>query len=178
MTRHFERKSVFSKGILFLLQIRVFLSPVGLFHTWNTLPNYCFCPESWILQGSAPSLILNDTVFTCTVYKFHFIASKYVQVFMRTPKKKWQNSRPVLEGFRTRGRDSTVRQGVPFLDRSRIEWILTCCGLAWWNVQCLLIVVSGGSFIWYKLAMFTITDKDIALLVHVTYLILKSYGKK
>jgi hypothetical protein len=31
MTRHFERKSVFSKGILFLLQIRVFLSPVGLF---------------------------------------------------------------------------------------------------------------------------------------------------
>ena len=35
-----------------------------------------------------------------------------------------------LEGFRTRGRDSTVRQGVPFLDRSRIERILTCCGLA------------------------------------------------
>ena len=31
MTRHFERKGVFSKGILFLLQIRVFLSPVGLF---------------------------------------------------------------------------------------------------------------------------------------------------
>ena len=35
-----------------------------------------------------------------------------------------------LEGFRTRGRDSTVRQGVPFLDRSRIERILTSCGLA------------------------------------------------
>ena len=64
---------------------------------WNTLPNYCFCPESWILQGSAPSLILNDTVFTCTVYKFHFIASKYVQVFMGTPKK-WQNSQPVDGG--------------------------------------------------------------------------------
>ena len=35
-----------------------------------------------------------------------------------------------LEGFRTLGRDSTVRQGVPFLDRSRIEQILTSCGLA------------------------------------------------
>ena len=57
-----------------------------------------------------------------------------------------------LEGFRTRGRDSTVRQGVPFLDRSRIERILTSCGLASWNAQCLLVVVSGGSFIWYKLA--------------------------
>ncbi len=51
-----------------------------------------------------------------------------------------------LEGFRTRGRDSTVRQCVPFLDRSRIERILR------WNAQCLLVVVSGGSFIWYKLA--------------------------
>jgi hypothetical protein len=30
-----------------------------------------------------------------------------------------------LEGFRTRGRDSTVRQGVPFFDSSRIERILT-----------------------------------------------------
>jgi hypothetical protein len=48
---------------------------------------YCLCPESWILQGSAPSLNLNDTVFICTVYKFHFIASKYVQVLMRTSKK-------------------------------------------------------------------------------------------
>ena len=28
------------------------------------------------------------------------------------------------------GANSTVRQGVPFLDRSRIERILTCCGLA------------------------------------------------
>jgi hypothetical protein len=46
----------------------------------------------------------------------------------------------------SRGRDSTVRQGVPFLDRSRIERILTCCGLAWLNAQCLLVVVSGGSF--------------------------------
>ena len=65
---------------------------------WNTLPNCTVCPESWILQGSAPSLNLNDTVFTCTVYKFHFIASKYVrQVFMRTPKK-WQNSQPVDGG--------------------------------------------------------------------------------
>jgi hypothetical protein len=35
-----------------------------------------------------------------------------------------------LEGFRTQGRDSTVRQGVPFLDRSRIERILPYCGLA------------------------------------------------
>ena len=39
MTRHCEWKSVFSKGILFLLQIRVFLSPVGLFHTILSL---CF----------------------------------------------------------------------------------------------------------------------------------------
>ena len=31
------------------------------------------------------------------LYKFHFIASKYVQVFMRTPKK-WQNSQPVDDG--------------------------------------------------------------------------------
>ena len=30
---------------------------------WNTLPNCTVCPESWILQGSAPSLNLNDTVF-------------------------------------------------------------------------------------------------------------------
>ena len=56
-----------------------------------------------------------------------------------------------LQGFRTRVRDSTVRQGVPFLDRSRIERILMSCGLARWNAQCQL-VVSGGSFIWYKLA--------------------------
>jgi hypothetical protein len=35
----FRTKSVFSKGILFLLQIRVFLSPVGLFHTILSL---CF----------------------------------------------------------------------------------------------------------------------------------------
>jgi hypothetical protein len=46
----------------------------------------------------SPSLNLNDTVFTCPVYEFHFIASKYVrQVFMRTPKK-WQNSQPVDGG--------------------------------------------------------------------------------
>ena len=31
------------------------------------------------------------------LYKFHFIASKYAQVFMRTPKK-WQNSHPVDGG--------------------------------------------------------------------------------
>ena len=31
------------------------------------------------------------------IYKFHFIASKYVQVLMRTPKK-WQNSQPVDGG--------------------------------------------------------------------------------
>jgi hypothetical protein len=39
----------------------------------------------------------SDTVFICTVYKFHFIASKYVQVLMCTPKK-WQNSQPVDGG--------------------------------------------------------------------------------
>jgi hypothetical protein len=55
---------------------------------------YCLCPESWILQGSAPSLNLNDTVFICTVYKFHFIASKYVQVLMRTP-----NGRSLIQMF-------------------------------------------------------------------------------
>jgi len=35
-----------------------------------------------------------------------------------------------LEGFRTQGRDSTGRQGVPFLDCSRIERLLPYCGLA------------------------------------------------
>jgi len=70
-----------------------------------------------------------------------------------------------LEGFRTQGRDSTVRQGVPLLDRSRIERFLLYCGLAWWNAQCLL-VVSGGSFIWYKLA-WCINSYDVVLqLIH------------
>jgi hypothetical protein len=37
------------------------------------------------------------TLFLFALYKFHFIASKYVQVLMRTPKK-WQNSQPVDGG--------------------------------------------------------------------------------
>ena len=49
-----------------------------------------------------------------------------------------------LEGFRTRGRDSIVRQGVPFLDRSRIERaVVLHDGM---RNACSLLFLEGRSF--------------------------------
>ena len=74
---------------------------------WNTLPNCTVCPR--VLNPSRLSSVIKlkwhcfylhcqGRIYVLgTVYKFHFIASKYVQAFICTPKK-WQNSQPVDGG--------------------------------------------------------------------------------